>query len=100
MLGIILGICFIPNELNETATDKEIAELEQLDLESKTNDSNVSQSRFQITWYLLLTQKETFFALMCVICGIYNITFMDAWLSTDLLNVGMGESAAGNLKMF
>ena len=40
------------------------------------------------------------FALMVVLCGIYNITFLEAWLSTDLLKAGMGESAAGNLTMF
>jgi len=32
-LGVVLGVVLIPNELNQTATDEEVAELELLEEE-------------------------------------------------------------------
>ena len=39
------------------------------------------------------------FALMVTFFGIFNDTFIESWLSTELVKGGMGESAAGNLIM-
>jgi hypothetical protein len=38
LIGIILGSIMIPSELNETATDEEIAELELIEEENEEYD--------------------------------------------------------------
>jgi len=53
----------------------------------------------KIGWCTLLSQKESFFAIMAVFCGTYNIMFWSAWLSTDLKDIGLSDSATGDLQL-
>ena len=96
LVGVALGATMIPSELNETATDEEIAELELIEEE---NEPREKKQKLKITWCSLFAQKETMFALLCVFCGTYNLMFQSTWLSTFLISLDMGESAAGNIQM-
>ena len=76
LLGVFLGSIMIPSELNQTATDEEVAELELLEEEADEMEGNENKpKRIEIGWCTLLSQKESFFAIMAVFCGTYNIMF-------------------------
>ena len=97
LVGMALGVFMIPGALNETATDEEIAELELIEDENEEYDHKPKRKSKSITWCMLLCQKESLFALLIVFFGTYNLMFWATWLSTFLIDIGMGESAAGNL---
>jgi hypothetical protein len=94
LIGIILGSIMIPSELNETATDEEIAELELIEEENEEYDQLVApkekKKQRHVTWGMLLSQKESAFALLVVFFGSYNLMFWSTWLSTYLITVDMG----------
>tara|TARA_B110000285_G_scaffold27018_1_gene26463 strand:- start:1268 stop:1561 length:294 start_codon:yes stop_codon:yes gene_type:complete len=89
LFGLALGACQIPSELNETATDEEIAELELIEEENEEYDQLVApkpkKKQRTVTWCMLLSQKESAFALMVVFFGSYNLMFWSTWLSTFLI---------------
>ena len=54
LLGVILGSIMIPSELNQTATDEEVAELELLEEEADEMEGIDKPKRIQIGWCTLL----------------------------------------------
>ena len=95
-IGMVLGIFMIPSELNQPAVDR-VAERERLleDHEAEVDP----RSQLRIGWKELLTQKESVFALLSVLCGTYNIMYWSSWLAAEILKLGYTESSAGFLLM-
>lgn len=94
-IGMILGIIMIPSELNHPA--EKIEERERL-LDGHEQQVD-PRSELRIGWKELLTQKESVFALLSVLCGTYNIMYWSSWLSAEILKIGFTESSAGFLLM-
>jgi len=94
-IGMVLGIIMIPSELNHPA--EKIEERERL-LDGHEQQVD-PRSELRIGWKELLTQKESVFALLSVLCGTYNIMYWSSWLSAEILKIGFTESSAGFLLM-
>lgn len=95
-IGMILGMVMIPSELNTPPIDR-VAEREKL--LGDHAEAVDPRSLLRITWKDLLTQKESVFALLSVLCGTYNIMYWSSWLAAEILKIGYTESSAGFLLM-
>jgi predicted MFS family arabinose efflux permease len=49
----------------------------------------------KVTWWTLLTNRDSFFALAVCAMGIFNLTFYQGFLTPELAQYGLDESAAG-----
>merc|ERR1712166_1202745 len=88
----------IPGELNQTASDEEIAELEML--EAQAGDfEEVENSKLKIGWCTILSNRYSFCALLCIFFGTYNIMFWASWIETYFKRLG-NDSLAGTSILF
>jgi hypothetical protein len=55
LLGMVLGMVMIPGELNETATDEEVAELELIEEENAVPELAAKKRLRSISWCMLLS---------------------------------------------
>ena len=57
-VGVVFGIALIPSELNQTATEEEIAELEMLqeEIDEEMEENEKPKKKLKIGWYEILSQ--------------------------------------------
>jgi MFS family permease len=87
------SFCKIPNALNETASDAEVAELESKvagDLEETPS------TKKKIGWCTLLTNRHTFFSLLLMFIGTTDVMFFKVFFVLELdEKFGIDEENAG-----
>jgi predicted MFS family arabinose efflux permease len=87
-LGLLICCIIIPGELNESASEEDVAGIEQEDLAAMLDDSRKSASKkeakYNITTWTILTNKHTVFALFTMFLGTFNTAFWTGFISTTL----------------
>lgn len=96
--GMLICCCLLPNELNKTVKEEDVAafeaEMEDL-LRYDIDDEVKTGSKTRITAWTVWCNKHCFFALMTVLFGSYNTTFFTGFLGTTLTGLGFPESGVG-----
>ena len=87
IFGLMLSQCLIPGELNQTASEEEIAELELLEANAK-DAGEVEKNKNKIGWGTVLTNRYAMFALLCIYWGTYNIIYGEAIFEKYFLKMG------------
>ena len=93
LIALSLCYCYIPNELNITATEAEMAELELLEEEQEGQDEN-KKEKLKIGWCTVLSNKCAMMALGCIYMGAWNGNFWSPFIESYFQLMG-NEHVAG-----
>jgi len=79
----------MPKELNILVSEEEITEIEDVDEENFDKEVYVVKKVNKITWWILLTNKNCFFALLTCIIGSFNVVFFEGFVAETLVKMGL-----------
>jgi predicted MFS family arabinose efflux permease len=92
-ITMLVSCKLIPSALNETATDKEVEELQK-----KLQETSEPKSKRSIGWCTVLTNRHSFFAILVAFVGTTDLMFFKIFYVLELEHkYGYGESVAGYL---
>ena len=97
-IGILICCCLLPNELNKTVKEEDVAafEAEMEDLLRYDIDENKKQSnKIRITSWTVYCNRHCFFALMVIFFGCYNTTFFTGFIGNNLTYLGLESQYVG-----
>ena len=104
-VGLLACIFMIPGELNSSATEEEVAEIEQENLEEMLEDTRkptkkscFKSDKHNITWWTILSNKHSMFALATCFLGTFNVVFWSGFIAnalTDPMTYKMSEDNVG-----
>lgn len=93
-----LVMCFVcmPNALNKTASEEEMAEFEaELEDLMAYDDDDANNSRQNITLWTILTNRHSCFSIITCLFGTFNISFWTGFIANTLTDVGLTDSQVG-----
>lgn len=90
--------CYVcmPNALNKTTSEEEMAEYEaELEDLMAFDDDVAKDSRRSITLWTILTNRHSFFAVLTCLFGTFNIAFWTGFIAITLTDIGLTDSQVG-----
>ena len=93
LVTFMLCAVFIPNELNITASETEIDDIQNR--VQTLEDIEAQAKKKKIGWYLMFTNRHSFFAIMIALIGTFDIMFFKEFLATELDKKDFGEYTGG-----
>lgn len=96
-IGLVLTCCLLPNELNKTVEENEVAqfEAELEDLATFEYNDGAKKKKLNITTWTVWCNRHCFFALLVVLMGCFNTTFFTGFLGNTLIAMGLEDWHVG-----
>lgn len=91
----------IPDELDGTVSDKEVAKIEAemedlFEIDDEEDDDKIKPSKeSKLSWKKFLSNKSVAFALTTCFFGTFNLVFFYGYIATELADLGLPESDVG-----